>query len=211
MNNSAVMRWGSPLETAKGAMVLLHGRGGSAADMRNLARRFESPEIAFIAPEAPGNSWYPFPFMSPLEKNEPYLTQSLNRVRALLSELKDGGLEPSQVCLLGFSQGACLALEFVARHRDYCSTVIGLSGGLIGPPGTPRYPGESLTGITVFLGCGDQDSHIPVERVDETAGFFQTAGASVEKRIYSGMGHIINSDEIERIRQIIARLAPLEA
>ncbi|RPI20014.1 MAG: phospholipase, partial [Acidobacteria bacterium] len=126
------MRWGSPLETAKAAMILLHGRGGDAADMRALARLFESPGFAFIAPEAPGNTWYPFPFTAPLAQNEPYLSRSLDRVGRLLSELADAALAPGKLLLLGFSQGACLALEFSARNLDCCSGVVGLSGGLIG-------------------------------------------------------------------------------
>ncbi len=202
------MQWGTSVETANAAMVLFHGRGGSAADMRAFSRSFQMPGFAFIAPGAPGQTWYPFPFTAPIVRNEPYLTRGLDRIRTLLAELAQIGIPSSRSSLLGFSQGACLALEFAARNLDCCATVIGLSGGLIGPPGMRRDAPEGTTAMSVFLGCGDRDPHIPTERVEETATFFESAGATVEKRIYPGMGHLINDDEVQEVRRLMAKLRP---
>lgn len=204
----SAVQWGTDVGTAGAAMVLLHGRGGSGADMNALAHSFRIPGYAYVAPEAPGNTWYPYPFMSPLEQNEPHLSRALDRVRILLGELQETGIPSSRTLLLGFSQGACLALEFAARHRNSCAAVVGLSGGLIGPPGQERDAGDRKANMLVFLGCGDNDPHIPIERVEETARFFQSAGATVDKRIYPGMGHVVNQDEIEEIRRLMAVLRP---
>ncbi len=203
------MQWGSGVESADAAMVLLHGRGGDAADMRAFSRSFNLPGFAYVAPEAPGQkTWYPLPFTAPLEQNEPYLSRALDRIRALLGELNQAGIPSSHIMLLGFSQGACLALEFAARHLDCCAATVGLSGGLIGPPGTKWDAGDRKTNMLVFLGCGDRDPHIPIERVEETARFFESAGATVESRIYQGMGHVINQDEVQQIERVMALLRP---
>ena len=204
----SALQWGTAVETAYAAMVLLHGRGGSAADMQAFSRSFHAPGFAFVAPEAPGRTWYPFPFTAPLEQNEPYLSRALDRIHALLGELGQAGIPSSRIVLLGFSQGACLALEFAARHLDCCGAAIGLSGGLIGPPGRKWDVGNRKTDMLVFLGCGDRDPHIPTTRVEETARFFESAGATVEKRIYPGMGHFINDDEVAEVRRLMAVLRP---
>lgn len=203
----SAMQWGADLKSATAAMVLLHGRGGSAADMRAFSQSFYSPGFAFVALEAPGQTWYPFAFTAPLAQNQPYLSRALDRIRALLEELSHAGIPSSRTLLLGFSQGACLALEFAARNLNSSAAVIGLSGGRIGPSGTKWDVGDETTGVSVFLGCGDGDPHIPIERVEETAGFFQAAGATVEKRIYPGMGHLVNDDEVREIRRMMAEFA----
>ncbi|RPJ86395.1 MAG: phospholipase [Acidobacteria bacterium] len=202
----SAMQWGATLETADAAMVLLHGRGGSATDMRGLSGSFPLPGYAFIAPEAPGQTWYPFPFTAPVDRNEPHLSRALERIRTLLGEINQAGIPSSRIMLLGFSQGACLATEFAARQLDCCAVTVGLSGGLIGPPGQTRKTTTSQAEMTVFLGCGDRDPHIPVERVEETAAFFEAAGATVDKRIYPGMGHLINQDEVQEIKRLMATL-----
>lgn len=204
----SALQWGTPVDAARAAIVLLHGRGGSAADMRGFARSFERPGFAFLAPEAAGQTWYPYPFTALISRNEPYLSQALDRVRVLLAELDQAGVPASHTLLLGFSQGACLALEFASRHLDCCAATVGLSGGLIGPRGTIWDAGNRKTDMLVFLGCGDRDPHIAAERVDETASFFESAGATVEKRIYPGMGHQINHDEIQQIERLMAKLQP---
>ncbi len=189
---------------ARLAMILVHGRGASAEDILGLASELGRDDVAYLAPQAAGNTWYPYSFLTPLEKNEPGLTSALGVLGQLVSSLGDQGLPAERVGFLGFSQGACLSLEFAARNARRYAAVIGLSGGLIGPPGTPRtYPGHA-GGTFVFLGCSDVDPHIPLERVQETAEVFRDLGAVVDERIYRGMGHTVNRDEIEAVRLILA-------
>ena len=187
-------------------MVLLHGRGSGADDMRELAALFDSDRFAFIAPEADQGTWYPYSFLSPIAKNEPYLSRSLGRVSSVIERIRAAGVPSERMMLLGFSQGACLALEFTARNPGTCAAVAGLSGGLIGPPGTTWEPIAQTFPLMVFLGCGDPDPHIPIERVEETARFFSSAGASVDKRIYPGLGHTVNKDEIEQVGRLMSGL-----
>jgi predicted esterase len=197
---------GAPLARAKAAMIMLHGRGGSAEDLLALADDLTQPDLACLAPQAAGNSWYPYPFTAPIERNEPWLSSALQAVDKLLERLGNAGFPAERVALLGFSQGACLALEYAARHARRYASVIGLSGGLIGPESTPRdYPG-SLAGTPVFLGCSDIDPHIPLARVRETTAVLRRLGALVTERIYPGMGHLINEDEIRFVRGLLAAL-----
>ena len=201
-----VLTAGAVLSQARAAMVLLHGRGGSAADILSLVEYLDQPGFAYVAPEASGNTWYPHSFLAPLASNEPYLSSALAVVDGVLGDLGAAELPPERTILLGFSQGACLALEYAARHARRYGGVVGLSGGLIGPDGTPRdYPG-SLAGTPVFLGCSDIDPHIPKARVDLTAEVLRRLGGDVTERIYPGMGHTINEDEIAVVREIMAGL-----
>jgi phospholipase/carboxylesterase len=201
-----VLRAGEPLETAKAAMILAHGRGASAADIMLLASEFKHPGFAYLAPQAAGSAWYPLPFTAPIESNEPYLSSALDVLASLLESV-EGHVALGRVVLLGFSQGACLTLEFAARHARRYGGVVGLSGGLIGPDGTPRdYPGDFLH-TPVFLGCSDIDPHIRKDRVVDAAEVFKRMGADVDVRLYPGMGHTVNADEIEAVRKIQASLA----
>ena len=161
-------------------------------------------DVHYVAPEAAGQTWYPYSFLSPIARNEPYLTSALNRISSLIEELRRDGVATERVALMGFSQGACLSLEYAARHAQRYAAIIGLSGGLIGPPGTPRNYAGSLEGTPVFLGCSDVDPHIPVERVHESAQVFAGLGAKVDERIYPGMGHMVNEDEIVAVRALLA-------
>jgi len=198
---------GAPLHRAKAAMVMLHGRGADAADMLGLAEVLAQPDLAYLAPEAPGRSWYPYSFLAPIERNEPFLSSALQILDGLTERLATAGFLPGRIVLLGFSQGACLALEYAARRARPYGGVVGLSGGLIGPEGTPRsYPG-SLAGVSVFLGCSDADPHIPLARVHETACVLRGLGGAVTERIYPGMGHGINDDEIKEVRRLLAKFA----
>src|SRR5690606_29743553 len=158
---------GAPLTRARAVMVMLHGRGASAEGMLALADGLAQPEVAYLAPQAAGHSWYPYPFTAPLERNEPWLSSALRTVDAVLGSVGEKGFAADRVVLLGFSQGACLALEYAARHARRYAGVIGLSGGRIGPDGAARdYPG-SLAGTPVLLGCSDDDPHIPPARYRE--------------------------------------------
>jgi len=201
-----VLAAGRPLADADAAMVLVHGRGGSAEDILGLAAELGRPELAYLAPQAAGHSWYPYTFLAPLQQNEPGLSSGLDQLGALVAHLEQAGIPAERVVLLGFSQGACLSLEFAARNARRYGGVVALSGGLIGPPGTPRdYPG-GLNGTPVFLGCSDRDPHIPKDRVDESAKVFERMGATVTERIYPGMGHTINEDELDFVRDLLTPL-----
>ncbi|HTG32719.1 MAG TPA: dienelactone hydrolase family protein [Thermoanaerobaculia bacterium] len=203
-------RAGRPVEEASGAVVMVHGRGATAESILELRHEFENPDLAYVAPQAAGYAWYPYSFMAPMERNEPGLSSALARLGEVLAGLEAAGIPPERTILLGFSQGACLALEFAARNARRYAAVVGLSGGLIGPPGTPRdylgmsgMPG-SFEGTPVFLGCSDRDPHIPRERVEESAEVLRRMGAEVTERIYPAMGHTVNEDEMEFVRGLVA-------
>jgi predicted esterase len=198
-----VLTNGAPLETAAGAIIAVHGRGGGAEDIIALAREIAPPNVTILAPQAAGNSWYPYRFLEPTERNEPYLSSALRIVADLIARLGEQSIPPERVALVGFSQGACLALEAAARNARRYAGVIGFSGGLIGPPGTSfDFPG-SLDATPVFLGCSDVDPHIPKERVEETAAALARLGAAVDARLYPGMGHTVNRDELDAARTIL--------
>jgi phospholipase/carboxylesterase len=197
-----VVQAGEPLDKARAAMILLHGRGASAEDVMTIAAELPQPGFVYLAPQAAGNAWYPNPFTAPLETNEPYLSSALAVVETLLAKVEET-IPARRVILLGFSQGACLILEFAARHARRYGGVVGLSGGLIGPEGTPRdYPGE-FDGTPAFLGCSDVDPHIRKDRVLEAGEVFKRMGSQVTVRLYPGMGHTVNQDEIDSVREIL--------
>lgn len=199
-----VLQAGAALDEARGAMILLHGRGADAHDILSVAAELRVPDFAYLAPNAAGNAWYPNRFIAPIESNEPWLSSALERVGEVVDIVTAAGIPAEKIVLLGFSQGACLALEYAARNAQRYGGLAGLSGGLIGPMGmTFTYPG-SLDSTPVLLGCSDVDFHIPVERVHESAEALGRLGGVVDKRIYPGMGHTINMDEIEAVRGMLA-------
>jgi predicted esterase len=181
----------------------VHGRGASAEDILGLAQEFAAPDVAFLAPQAAANTWYPYSFLQPIAQNEPGITSGLGKIASLIAWLGEQGVAPERIVLLGFSQGACLSLEFAARHARRYAAVVGLSGGVIGPAATSRDYAGSMSGTPVLLGCSDIDPHIPLERVRETADVFRRLGAAVDERIYPRMGHLVNEDEIAAVNAII--------
>ncbi len=198
---------GVPLTSARAAMVMLHGRGATAESILSLTQALGVPDFAFLAPQAGGNSWWPQSFLAPIASNEPGISSAMTVVEEVLRLTAAAGIPPERTLLLGFSQGACLATEFAARHARRYGGVAGLSGGLIGPDGTPRDYAGSLEGTPVFLGCSDVDSHIPAQRVRESAEVLRTLGGEVTMRLYPGMGHLISEDEIAAIQGMIETAA----
>jgi len=197
---------GEPIEQARAAMIMMHGRGASAEDILGLAESFRQAGFVYLAPQAAGYTWYPNSFLAPIASNEPWLSSALGVIASLLERLEGHNIPAERTIILGFSQGACLLLEFVARHARRYGGVAGLSGGLIGPDGTSRdYPG-SLEGTPVFLGCSDVDPHIPKARVLESAEILQGMGGVVTARLYPGMGHMVNLDEVRAVQGMMSAL-----
>jgi predicted esterase len=197
---------GPPPEQADATLVLLHGRGADAEGMLSLYDELELPGIAAIAPQAAGYTWYPQSFLAPIEANEPFLTSALNRIETILADLISRGVRSESIALLGFSQGACLTCEFVARHPRRYGAIIAFTGGLAGPPGTPRNYAGSLEGTPVFLGTSDPDPHVPFARVQETAETLRSMKAQVDLRRYVGMGHTINQEELAAAKSLLERI-----
>ena len=203
--NQPVLTLGPPPAEARLGAILIHGRGASAEDILGLAHELALPDVAYVAPQADGHTWYPYSFLSRIEQNEPGLSSALLVIEGLVQQFEQQGVPADRVVLMGFSQGACLTLEFAARHARRYAAIAGFSGGVIGPPGTPRdYPGW-FDSTPVFIGCSDVDPHIPVERVRESAEVYRRMGAAVDERIYTGMGHTINQAEIDAVRNLLAK------
>jgi phospholipase/carboxylesterase len=211
--NQPLSTGGTPLDEATAAMILLHGRGASAQGILSLADEFAASDVAYLAPQAARRAWYPASFLASRTENEPALTSALNRVGELVADVQEAGIPAERILLLGFSQGGCLAAEYAVQNPQRYGGVIALSGALIGPEGAidmdPAAYTGTLDGTPVFLGCSDQDPYIPLERVEETADLLRSLGGEVTKRIYEGMGHTTNGDEIKHVRAILDRYVSL--
>jgi predicted esterase len=198
-----VVTRGMALGEAAGAVILLHGRGASAEDILGLAEELDLPNLAYLAPQAAGHTWYPNSFLAPVEQNEPWLTSALELVRTVVERVAEAGISRDKIAIMGFSQGACLATEFVARNPIRFSALIAFTGGLIGPPGTVFRYSPDLGGTPCFLGSGDPDPHVPWERVEESASVLTRIGGIVTLKRYPGMPHTISLDEIEEAKKIL--------
>lgn len=210
---------GATLEDANAVVVLVHGRGATAESILGMASEFEHEDVtgefdrddvAYLAPQARGQTWYPNSFLAPIVSNEPGLSSGLGVLGDLVDRSARNGVPAERILFVGFSQGACLASEFVARNARRYGGLAVLSGGLIGPEGTEFDYEGSLDGTPVFLGCSDSDPHIPVERVHETRDVLADLGGDVEERIYEGMGHGINEDELDFVRGMVDRVSSRE-
>ncbi|MBO0682057.1 MAG: dienelactone hydrolase family protein [Candidatus Dormibacteraeota bacterium] len=195
---------GVPLLEARAAMVMLHGRGASAEDILTVADQLDQGGFTYLAPQAAESSWWPKSFRAPIEENEPWLSGALEAVGEALAVAERAGVPADRVMLLGFSQGACLALEYAARNPRQYGGVVGLTGALVGPDGMPQDRPGSLAQTPVFLGCGDRDPHIPAFRVEETEAALAGMGATVTRRIYPGLEHTVNQDEIDFVKRMMA-------
>lgn len=194
---------GAALEQASAAMILLHGRGASAESILDLAEEFPLQNTTFLAPQAGLSRWYPQSFLAPLQENQPDLDLALGRITRLVTDLISSGIRLDRIWLAGFSQGACLAAEYMARSPARYGGLLVFSGGLIGPPGTQWNPYSNFAGMPVFIGCSDRDPHIPLQRVQETAAYFSSHQAQVECQIYPNMGHTINAAELDSARRLL--------
>lgn len=198
-----VSRAGAAPDKAKAAMILVHGRGASADSMLLFAEEFENNNIHYRAIQADRHTWYPNSFLAPREQNQPGISSGLQAIYDEIKTLNEVGITTGKIILLGFSQGACLSSEYAARHPKRFGGLAILSGGLIGPEVSLDNYSGSFEGTPVFMGCSDYDPHIPQERVHDTAKILEALGADVTKKIYPGMGHTVNEDEIAQIKQMI--------
>jgi predicted esterase len=198
-----VLRSGPSPEDARLVAILLHGRGASAEDILGLADQFSATDIAYLAPQAAGSTWYPNSFLAPIQQNEPWLGSALRVVAGLVDQLQQAGVPSDRLVVMGFSQGACLTLEFAARHARRYAGAVAFTGGLIGPEGTPRDYAGNFNGTPVFIGSSDVDPHVPIERIRESTAVLRRMGAIVDERIYPRMGHTINADELEAVDALL--------
>jgi len=195
---------GTKLDDASAAFILLHGRGATANDILSLSTYLDFPQLAYLAPQAEGYTWYPYRFIVPIEQNEPHLSAALAKLDTIVKDIETHGIPVEKIFIGGFSQGACLASEYVIRNPRRYGGLIVFSGGYIGPLDKQRQADGNLDGMPVFLGCSDGDPHIPLRRVKETTALLEVMGAKVIEKIYPNMGHTIIDDEIEQARQLIS-------
>jgi len=205
-----VRHHGQPLDSAEAAVILVHGRGASADDILGLADTFDLSELAYLAPEAAEHTWYPYSFLSPTEQNQPWLDSALGLIGKVVERATAARIPLHKIALVGFSQGACLVTEFIARNAARYGGLVAFTGGLIGPPGTKFSYSGNLSGTPCFLGAGDPDPHVPWKRVEESASVLSALGAAVTLRRYPGLPHTINEDEIHEAQNILTRLVAKE-
>lgn len=202
MHSKKIVYAGQSLDGAKKALIMLHGRGASAGDILSIAAHLNVTDYALLAPQATGHTWYPYSFLAPPQQNEPWLTSALHLLSDVFADINEKGLKDENIYLLGFSQGACLMLEFVARNAKRYGGAVAFTGGLIGDRVyKENYQGD-FAGTPVFIGTSNPDPHVPVERVNETSDILRSMNANVTVKVYDGMGHTINQDEIDQANAI---------
>jgi len=197
---------GAPPSRAKAAMIMLHGRGAEAKGILQFSEEFAQPDVRYLAPQAASHTWYPYPFTEPQKKNQPWLDSALNRVDELILRLISEGILQEKIVLLGFSQGACLALEYAARNPGKYGGIIAWSGALIGEdPGKNSYK-AGLEKTPVFMGVGEQEHYFSMDRFNQTCKIMENLGADLEQRVYPGKGHTIVEDEVKYVRGLLSGL-----
>ena len=201
-----VLSAGPPLGRSPVVAIMVHGRNAGPENILDLVPRLARPTVTYLAPAAANGTWYPYSFMADIASNEPGLSSGLEVLRQLIGQVEQAGLRRDRIVLLGFSQGACLATEFAVRHAASYGGVVVYSGGAIGPPGTHWDESGRFDGTPIFFGCSDRDAHVPESRVTESAELCGRMGGAVTKRIYPGMGHLINDDEIAWAQNLIDSL-----
>jgi|SRR5687768_16034374 len=211
MHKKQFITAGKNLGDASKILIMIHGRGASAEDILTLADHFEVNDFALIAPEATNHTWYPYSFLAPPSENEPWLSSALSLLKDIMDDLKAKGVRSENIFFLGFSQGACLALEFVTRNAEKYGGIAAFTGGLIGDKIYPENYSGDFSGTPVFIGTSDPDPHVPVERVNESAEILENMKALVTKKVYKNMGHTINQDEIRTVNNIIFKKEALQS
>jgi phospholipase/carboxylesterase len=207
MHQKNIVTAGKELTATSKVLVMLHGRGGTAEDILSLASHLEVKDFSLIAPQATNNAWYPFSFLAPPAQNEPWLSSALSLVKEIVDDVHLKGIPSQNIYFTGFSQGACLALEFVTRNANKYGGVAAFTGGLIGDQIYPENYKGDFQGTPVFIGTSDPDPHVPVIRVNATSNILKNMNATVTEKIYSNMGHTINEDEIEQANRLILNSA----
>jgi len=211
MHKKQFITAGKNLEDASKVLIMIHGRGASAEDILSLADHFEVNDFALIAPQATNHTWYPYSFLAPPSENEPWLSAALSLLKDIMNDLKAKGVRSENIFFLGFSQGACLALEFVTRNAEKYGGVAAFTGGLIGDKIYPDNYSGDFSGTPVFIGTSDPDPHVPVGRVNESAEILENMNALVTKKVYKNMGHTISQDEIRTVNNIIFKKEALQS
>ena len=211
MHKKQFITAGKKLDDASRVLIMIHGRGGSAEDILSLAGHLDVKDFALIAPQATNHSWYPYSFLTIPSQNEPWLTSALEILSDIVKDIVSKGIQKENIYFLGFSQGACLTLEFVARNAVRYGGVAAFTGGLIGDKIYAQNYSGDFSGTQVFIGTSDPDPHVPVERVNESATIFENMNATVTKKIYENMGHTINQDEISIVNKLIFSTAAIRS
>jgi phospholipase/carboxylesterase len=201
--NLEIITDGVPLHNAKKALIMIHGRGAGAHDILSIARHLKVPDFALVAPQAENRTWYPHSFLAPISENEPSFSKSLDDIHNVVVAVQQNGIEKENIYFLGFSQGACLALEFTARHAARYGGIVAFTGGLIGDKVYEHHYAGNFENTPIFIGTSDPDFHVPVERVNESEALLKKLGAAVTKKIYPDMGHTISQDEIDWANELV--------
>ena len=203
MHQKEIITSGKNLTEAKKALVMLHGRGASAEDILRLTPYLNVEEFAILAPQATNNTWYPYSFLAPRDQNEPWLSSALDLITDLVGDVNKAGIPKDHIFFLGFSQGACLTLEYVTRNATRWGGAVAFTGGLIGDKIYPETYAGDFQGTPIFIGTSNPDPHVPVDRVKETTSFLKKMNASVTEKVYQNMGHTISEDEIDKANQLV--------